>query len=492
MRGIREAAARRERPIRIAQFGEGNFLRAFADWMVDIANEKGCFDGDVAVIKPIAGGSLEAFVRQDGYYTVCLRGVQGGKVVDESRIVTCVRQFVDPYADFPAFLRLAAEPELRFVISNTTEAGIAYNGSDSFSDAPPASYPAKLTRFLYERFCAFGGAAGKGLIILPVELIEDNGGALSRCVFRCAEDWELPDGFRRWLEESCTFCSTLVDRIVTGRPSGLSELCEKLGYWDDLADIAEPFGLWVIESRRDISGEFPLDRAGLPVIFTADQRPYRERKVRILNGAHTSTVLAAFLAGSDTVRSCMAKPMLRAFMEHAVMKEIVPTVPLPRPEAEAFAQAVFERFANPFVRHELLSISLNSVSKWKARVLPPLRDFLAANGALPPLLTFSFAALLAFYTGKQMDSGYCGERGGEPYPIRDGAEETAFFSEASGRPAAEYVRDACARADFWGMDLSALPGFAQAVTEDLCSVRQNGMEAAVAALLEREGIVWNV
>ncbi len=490
MKTIQELAVRRERPIRVAQFGEGNFLRAFADWMVDIANEKGCFDGDVAIIKPIAAGSLEAFERQKGAYTVCLRGMQGGQVVDESRIVTCVRRFIDPYADFAAFLRLAAEPSLRFVISNTTEAGIAYDGTDSFDGAPPASYPAKLTRFLYERFTAFAGAPDKGLILLPVELIEDNGKKLRRCVLSCAQDWKLPDGFFRWLGESCTFCSTLVDRIVTGRPADLPGLCGKLGYQDDLADVAEPFGLWVIESERDISAEIPLDRAGLPVIFTADQRPYRERKVRILNGAHTSTVLAAFLTGLDTVGECMADPMMRAFMERAVMGEIVPTVPLPRAEAEAFAASVFERFENPFVRHEMLSISLNSVSKWKSRVLPSLRDSLAANGVLPPLLTFSLAALLAFYTGKRTDSGYCGERGGESYPIRDGAEETAFFAEESGKPAAAYVQAACAHADFWGMDLNEIPGLAAAVTAALEDIRRNGMGAAVAALLEREGVAW--
>lgn len=489
---ITEQVSRKIRPIRVAQFGEGNFLRAFADWMIDIANEKGLFDGDVAIIKPIAAGTFERFVKQDGYYTVCLRGRQEGKVVDDARIVTSVREFVDPYVDYDSFLALAREPELRFVISNTTEAGIAYDGKDGFDDAPPASYPAKLTRFLYERYQAVNGDAAKGLIILPVELIEENGKKLRRCVLSCAEDWKLEDSFFHWLKEGCIFCSTLVDRIVTGHPAEAEEICAKLGYADELLDVAEPFGLWVIESDTDISAEFPMDRAGLPVVFTTDQRPYRERKVRILNGAHTSTVLAAYLTGLDTVGECMADPMMRAFMEHAVMQEIVPTVPLPRPEAEAFAASVFERFENPFVRHEMLSISLNSVSKWKARVLPSLRDSLAANGKLPPLLTFSFAALLAFYTGKKADAeNYQGSRDGKEYPIRDGKDILAFFAEQSAKPAAAYVDAVCAREDFWGMDLNTVPGFAEKVVAALTGIRENGMKAAVASLLEQEGITWN-
>ncbi|MGI5894239.1 MAG: tagaturonate reductase [Candidatus Merdivicinus sp.] len=491
MKTVAEQAVRKERPIRVAQFGEGNFLRAFADWMVDIANEKGLFDGDVAVIKPIAAGNFDRFTRQNGFYTVCLRGRQDGKVVDEPRVVSCVREFIDLYTDFAAFLALARQEQLQIVISNTTEAGIAYNGTDSFDDTPPASYPAKLTRFLYERYSAFHGDPAKGLVILPVELIEDNGKKLRSCVLSCAEDWKLEDGFFHWLKEGCVFASTLVDRIVTGYPAEAAEICEKLGYQDELLDVGEPFGLWVIESDRDISSVFPMDQAGLPVIFTADQRPYRERKVRILNGAHTSTVLAGFLTGLDTVGECMADPLIRTFMEHAVMQEIVPTVPLPREEAEAFAASVFERFENPFVRHELLSISLNSVSKWKARVLPSLRDSLAANGKLPALLTFSFAALLAFYTGTLTADGYTGNRGGNSYPIRDGADILAFFAEQSAKAAAEYVPAVCARTDFWGMDLNEIPGFADSVTSALDEIRQNGMKSAVSALFEREGIAWN-
>ena len=347
MKKINEVHKRTPREIKVVQFGEGNFLRAFVDYMIDIANEKGVFNGDVAIVKPISFGSLERFHKQDNLYTVSLRGKLDGKTYVENRAVTCVNKVVDSYSEYEDYAALAKLDSLRFVVSNTTEAGIVYDPTDKFELTPPNTYPGKLTKFLYERFQAFNGAADKGLIILPVELIENNGGKLKECVLKLIELWNLGDAFKAWVCDNCVFCSTLVDRIVSGYPRDkAAEICEEIGYEDELLDNAEPFALWVIESDKDISAEFPMDKAlegrvGMDVIFTDNQKPYRERKVRILNGAHTSTVLAGYLAGKDIVRDCMNDKDIRGLMEAIIHKEVVPTVKLPTAEAEAFAASGF-------------------------------------------------------------------------------------------------------------------------------------------------------
>ncbi len=485
MKQIQEMTKRVERPIRIAQFGEGNFLRAFVDWMVDIANEKGVMDSAVALIKPIAAGDLERFRHQDYLYTVVLRGRENGNTIEDGRIVTAVQDAVDPYTDFEAFLKLARLESVETIISNTTEAGIVYDENDRFEAAPPASYPGKLTRFLYERFQTFGGDPDKGVLILPVELIENNGGKLKECVRKLSERWQLGEDFLAWTEKSCLFCSTLVDRIVTGYPRGEAEkIWEKLGYQDELLDVGEPFALWVIESAdpEETKRRFPLDQAGLPVIFTNNQKPYRERKVRILNGAHTAMVPGAFLAGQDIVRDCMHEPTIRKFLDRAVYEEILPTVQLPEEEVRAFAASVMERFDNPFIDHALLSICLNSVSKWKARVLPSLLDSLAATGKLPQCLTFSFAALVAFYCGTLTENGFCGTRNGVPYPIKDDQAVIDFFSENAANP--ELVRLLAARSDFWGQDLTEIPGFVETVGHWFGVIREKGMYRAFQDVLQ--------
>jgi len=473
-----------KRPVRVVQFGEGNFLRAFVDYMIDICNEKTDFNGSIAIVKPISYGSLERFEKQDCLYTVILRGQENGEVVNTHRIVTSVDRAVDGADTWEHLAELAKCPTVRFVVSNTTEAGIVLDESDTM-DGVPVTYPGKLTKFLYERFLAFAGSAESGVILLPVELIENNGGKLKACVLRLAEVWDLPAAFTAWLAEHCVFCSTLVDRIVTGFPAAEAEkLWETLGYRDELLDVGEPFGLWVIESDRDVSGELPFVKAGLPVVFTADQRPYRERKVRILNGAHTSSVLAGWLYGKNIVRDMMKDPVTGVFVRKAVREEIAPQVPLDRADVESFAAAVFERFENPFIDHELLAISLNSVSKWKARVLPSLRDHYRANGTLPTLLTFSFGALLAFYTSGdlQEDGLHACRADGTPYVIRDDRPVLEFFAENSGLPAAAFVDAVCAREDFWGEDLRCYAGFADAVTEYLTALRTD-VQGAVRNIL---------
>ncbi|MFV0402033.1 MAG: tagaturonate reductase [Oscillospiraceae bacterium] len=480
------------RPVRAVQFGEGNFLRAFVDYFIDIANEKGVTDMGVAVVKPIPMGSLDSFREQDNLFTVCLRGRMGGAVVDDSRIVSCIEQVVDPYADFAAYDELALGEELRFVFSNTTEAGIVYDESDSMDGDPPKTFPGKLTRLLHRRFTHFGGGSDKGLIVIPCELIERNGDNLHSCVKKLSALWALGEEFDAWVEESCVFCNTLVDRIVTGYPRGKGEaeaLWEKLGYQDTLLDVAEPFGLWVIESRADksagISAELPLDKAGLPVLFTADQTPYRERKVRILNGAHTVTVPAAFLAGEDIVRDCMADPTIRGFMERALNDEILPTLTLPAQEVRDFAASVLERFENPFIDHALLSITLNSVSKWKARVLPSFRDSVRNTGKLPDCMTFSLAALIALYNGNSMENGaLMGSRNGQPYAIQDDAPVLEFFLQNSALPATELAEKVLSNTAFWSEDLTAYEGFAEKVARYLEAIRQRGTRSVMEELVK--------
>lgn len=489
MISIKETVKNRaERPIKVVQFGEGNFLRAFVDYMIDIANEKGVFDGSVAIVKCVKFGSLERFKKQDNLYTVILRGRENGEVVNTSRIITSVSKSVCCYDDYDEYINLAKLDSLRYVVSNTTEAGIVLDENDHI-DGVPETYPGKLTQFLYERYKAFNGDTAKGLVILPVELIENNGIKLKECVLKLSEIWNLPSEFIAWINNACIFCSTLVDRIVTGYPFDEAEsICEDLGYKDELLDVAEPFGLWVIESEKDISGEFALDKAGMPVVFTDNQKPYRERKVRILNGAHTSTVLLGWLAGFEIVRECMADGVIRGFMKKAVNEEISPFVKLPADDVKAFANAVYERFDNPFIRHKVLDISLNSVSKWKARVLASVKDYYNSNDVLPKALTFSFAALLAFYTSDTLVDGTLKavRTDGTEYTVRDGEDVLKFFCENSGKDTADYVKAVTANTDFWGEDLSQINGFNSAVTEYLTAIRTFGASAAAQKLLKGE------
>ncbi len=479
--------AAKSRPIGVMQYGEGNFLRAFADYMIDIANEKGVTDLGIAIVKPILFGNLDRFHEQDNLYTVVLRGQMDGKVINDARVITSVQKVVDAYGEYADYMETSCLDTLKIVISNTTEAGIVFDETDKLESKPPVTYPGKLTKSLYARYKKFSGAADKGLVIIPCELIEHNGDKLHTCVNQFIDLWKLGEDFKKWVEDSCTFCCTLVDRIVTGYPrDNVEETAKQLGYVDNLVDTAEPFGLWVIESKKDISKIFPIDKAGLPVVFTDDQTPYRERKVRILNGAHTSTVLAGYLAGFDIVGDIMKDADVRKMMETIVFGEIVPTVKLPHDEVIAFANSVFERFENPFIKHRLLDISLNSVSKWKSRILPTFRDNYNKNGELPRLLTFSFAALMAFYsTTCEMDGGILkGDRNGERYDIKDDAAALEFFASHKGSSDEEFVKAFASHTAFWGEDLTKYTGFVSTVAAYLGDIRAKGMKAVVHGLVK--------
>ncbi|MCM1327239.1 MAG: tagaturonate reductase [Lachnoclostridium sp.] len=475
---------KKERPIKVVQFGEGNFLRGFVDYMIDIANEQGKFDGDIVLIKPIEFGNLDMFHKQDCQYTVSLRGNVNGEGKKINRIVTSVADAVDTSREYQKYMGLAEIDTLRFVVSNTTEAGIVFDSTDKFEAEPPKTFPGKLTKFLYHRFETFNGDKNKGLVMLPVELIDDNGLHLKECVLQLIDLWKLGDEFKNWVNEACIFTSTLVDRIITGYPRATEQQeWEELGYEDHIMVTGEPFALWVIESDKDISKEFDLPGAGLPVIFTTDHHPYKQRKVRILNGAHTSFVLASWLCGNDIVRQSMEDSDVRDFMNKTIFDEVIPTLTLPEDELKEFAGEVVNRFNNPYVDHALLAISLNSVSKWRARCLPSLLGYVDKFGKLPAHLTFSIAALMAFYCGTEIrDGALIGHRNGEEYLIKDDLQVLEFFRDNCGKDTVTFVTAYLGREDFHGQDLNKVAGLTDAVVAYLDDIKTNGMRAALCKI----------
>ena len=466
----------KEAPERMIQFGEGNFMRAFVDYWFDLMNERVGFNGKIVLCQPIAPGLAEMINEQEGLYTLFLRGFENGEKVNAKRVISSVSRCLNPYSDYQAVLDCAKNPDLRFISCNTTEAGVVYDPSCQFTDVPAASYPGKLTQFLYERFKHFGNEKGKGFVILSCELIDNNGKELEKCVLQYVEQWGLGEAFKTWVQEENIFCSTLVDRIVTGYPrSEAKQICEELGYEDNLIDTGEVFGFWVIEGPESLKEELPFEKAGLPVLICADHKPYKQRKVRILNGAHTSMVLGAYLAGQDIVRDCMNDEVICGFMNKTIYDEIIPTLTLPEAELKEFAAAVTERFNNPFVDHALLSISLNSTSKWKARVMPSLKGYVEKFGKVPPCIAASLAFYIAFYTGKRLeDQAMIGVRGDNEYEIKDDRFVLEFFDAHKEEEADVLAKHVLENQEFWGEDLTQIPGLLDMVAADLAKVRTQG------------------
>ena len=354
----RHTAQTSTRPTRIIQFGEGNFLRAFVDWIIWNTNRKTDFNAGVAVVQPIPKGMAEVLNAQDGLYHVNLQGIYKGQKADTIELIDVINKCINPYEQFDDYLALACEPDIRFVISNTTEAGIAFDPSCSFDDKPASSYPGKLTQLLYRRFQHFGGDSSKGLIILPCELIFLNGKALRECIYQYIDLWNLGDGFRMWFEEACGVYCTLVDRIVPGYPKDtIEQIQERVGYKDNLVVKGEIFHLWVIEAPESVAAEFPADKAGLNVLFVPSEAPYHERKVTLLNGPHTVLAPVGFLSGLDTVKECAEDPEVGAFVRKVMYEELMETLNLPKPELKAFADSVVERFVNPYVKHFVITVS---------------------------------------------------------------------------------------------------------------------------------------
>lgn len=468
-------------PERVIQFGEGNFLRAFVDWQIDLLNEHTDLDAGVVIVRPIDSDFPPSLSTQDGLYTTIIRGLnEEGEAVSDSRLIRCVNREISVYGQYDEFLKLAHNPQMRFVFSNTTEAGISYHAGDKFDDAPAVSYPAKLTRLLFERFSHFNGAADKGWVIIPCELIDYNGDALRELVLRYAQDWALGDAFVAWLNTANTFCSTLVDRIVTGYPRDeVAKIEAELGYHDNFLDTAEHFYLFVIQGPQSLAAELHLDKYPLNVLIVDDIKPYKERKVAILNGAHTALVPVAFLAGLDTVGEAMNDSEICAFVEKAIYEEIIPVLDLPRDELESFASAVTGRFRNPYIKHQLLSIALNGMTKFRTRILPQLLAGQKATGKLPARLTFALAALIAFYRA---------DRNGEAYPVQDDAHWITRYQQLWGQhgdhqiSTSDLVKAVLSVSDHWEQDLTQVNGLVEQVSLDLDAILLQGMRQAVKPL----------
>lgn len=371
---------------KIIQFGEGGFLRGFADWMVQILNEETDFNASIVVVQPIENGMCDTLSAQNCEYTHICRGLEGIDIKKINAISRCVK----PYDDFEAYLKLAENPDFRFIISNTTEAGICFEGSEKITDRPAKSFPAKLTQLLKKRY----DLGLSGFVFLPCELIDKNGENLKKCVLKYSELWGLGDGFEKWIESDNIFCNTLVDRINTGYPK--DEKIDLL-YQDKMVNTSEYFHLWVIEGYGELCKEIPFNKCGLNVIITDNLEMYRTRKVRILNGAHTSLVPYALLSGFDTVKSCIDDEKMYNHIKKCVFDEIIPTLDLPTEELIDYAENVLKRFSNPYIKHYLSSIALNSVSKFKVRVLPSIKEYIKRFDKMPENLIFSFAKLIEFY-----------------------------------------------------------------------------------------------
>lgn len=465
------------RPVKVLQFGEGNFLRAFVDWIIDILNEKVDFNGDIQIIQPISKGMGELINKQDGLYHLVLNGIKNGKSTSETRLITSVRGVINPYDDFKAYLSTAENPDLKFIFSNTTEAGIAFDERDTNPDNLPDSFPAKLTVLLYHRFKFFNGTIDKGLVIIPCELIDKNGLKLKETILQYTDLWNLPSEFKNWITSHNTFCNTLVDRIVPGFPKEtIKEIQATIGYEDNLVVTAEPFHLWVIEAPEFVSKAFPADKAGLDVKFVKDQSPYRTRKVRILNGAHTALVPVAYLHGLRTVRESVEDSFTGEFIRKAVYEEIIPTLDLSKEELDQFAHDVIERFQNPFIKHELSSIALNSISKYKVRVLPSVLEYVKRKNAIPVRLTFSLACLIQFYKG---------EWNGEPTPVNDTEDILKFFKEVwSSDDIEKVVTETLSNKSFWDNDLTIVPDLSELVARFLKLLQETGAEEAYCSYMK--------
>ena len=477
-------------PEKVLQFGEGNFLRAFVDYWFDLANEKADWNGKCVLVQPIAPGLAKMINEQEGLYTLYLRGSENGQKVDDKRVISSVSRCLNPYekADYEKMMDVAASDDLEIIVSNTTEAGIVYDPACQQNDCPPSSFPAKLTQVLYHRY----KAGKKGIIMLACELIDNNGKELLKCVNQYIDQWGLEDGFKKYVNEDCTFCGSLVDRIVPGRirdPKEVAELEEKHGYADPLLDVGEVFGVWVIEGDTKLNDILPFRKAGLEdhVFVTPDMSPYKKRKVRILNGAHTGFVLGAYLAGFDIVRDCMHDETILGYMNKMLLQEVVPILPLDQDDCKKFAAAVEDRFNNPFVNHELMSISLNSTSKWRARNMPSFLEYVGKNGKLPACLTMSFAAYIAFYSNdvqELTDKGLvCKRAKGNEYTVSDDRWVLEFYNEHKNDNVPTLVHAVMTNEQMWGQDLTKVPGFEEATVKNLTNIRENGALAAYASCL---------
>ncbi|MBD3859437.1 tagaturonate reductase [Bacillus sp. 28A-2] len=465
-----------EYPETILQIGEGNFMRGFINWQIQKLNDCTDFKGRAVVVPP-RKGSVAALNEQDGMYTLCIQGFHDQKEMNERMIIQSISRGISTYTDYDAFLHIAESPVLRFVFSNTTEAGLVLRKEDRLEDRPQASFPGKLAAFLYHRFKAFSGDEQKGLIILPCELVEHNGDRLKEYVIGMAEEWDLPPQFITWIKEANTFCNTLVDRIVPGFSKEAAEAVQKEeGYIDELLVTAEYYHLFVIEAPAFVQKELPFQKAGLNVLFVEDIAPYRMSKVRILNGAHTAMVPIAYSCGIETVKEAVDDEHVGPFIRRMLEKEVLPGLKLPEEELLVYTQSVWDRFCNPFVKHQLLDIALNGVSKFQTRILPSLLDYVERKKQLPTKLVFSLSSLIYFYRANADK-------------VKDDETVMTMMKEAwegEGRSNEAMAARILSCESLWGRNLTNIEGLCHAVADQLTLIQEHGMRAALHRILHHQ------
>ncbi len=468
------------RPLKVLQFGGGNFLRAFIDLMVHVLNQETDFNAGVVVVKPTERGDYQTLKSQDGLFTVILDGVKSGMPIADMTLVDCIQEIVNPYSDWDAYLELAKNPDIRFVVSNTTEAGIKFDPTDKFEDMPPRAFPAKLTIWLYHRFQHFGNDDSKGCILLPCELIEANGEVLKVTILQYAAHWNLDSNFANWIYTANYFCSTLVDRIVSGYPAErAAKIQAKLGYEDKLLVAGEYYHSWVIKGSEPVANELPFAQTDLNVDFVDDLIPYREMKVRILNGAHTSMVPVGYLAGLRLVKDVMDDDVVSDFVESLLRKETITTLNFPENVLNTFVDDVLDRFRNPVLKHQLISISLNSTAKFVARLLPTLTDYYIATGRLPQCIVFGLSALIRFYKG---------EFAGARIELKDEPKVLNFFAlnwekyDNKELKMNILVGVILSNTSIWGKDLTTFEGMVETITQHILSIETKGVLATLKNL----------
>ncbi len=464
-----------QRKIKIMQFGEGNFLRAFVEWIIQDLNDKGAISSDVVLVQPMPFGRVKELAEQDGLYTLRLEGIDGGKKVKNSQVINVVGDCVNPFAEYEKFLAYGESEDLEVIISNTTEAGIAVDPTDTDFSVCPKSYPGKLLALLKRRYDKFKGAKDKGLAIIPCELIDNNGDELYRCLTELAKINKMDRKFIDWMQNCNHFTSTLVDRIVPGYPRNeIEEIQKETGYIDNNVVKGEIFHLWVLKKEAHVQKVLPADSTGLNVIFADDIKPYKQRKVKILNGSHTAMVPVAYLCGIDTVGEAVNDPVIGKFVREFVFEEVNPTIDLPQDQMTAFANSVIERYQNPFIRHELMSIALNSTTKFKTRLLPTLLDYVKIKGELPKRLVFAFAALVTFHKGK---------RGDEDIKLADDPQYLAKWKELWDGFDGDYnklAKEVLSWVEAWDMDMNTIhPDLCSKVATYLYAMNTKGMRAAL-------------
>ena len=469
----KEVVNKKTAPIKVMQFGEGNFLRAFVDWIIQKMNDSGNYNGHVVVVQPLEFGRVKELSEQDGLFTLYLQGLNNGEVVKTHEVIDVLDDFINPYSQYDKFLKYAESEDLEVVISNTTEAGIVLDPTDVEHNTTPRTFPGKVVALLKHRYDFFNGNPDKGLSFICCELIDNNGDELKKCVLGLVDILGYGPDFVKWINEACHFTSTLVDRIVPGYPRDeINEIIEELGYIDHSIVKGEIFHLWVLKSEEHIEKVFPCHTVGLNAIYAESIKPYKQRKVKILNGCHTAMVPVAYLYGIDTVKESVLDEYVGKFVKTLVYDEIVPTIDLPKDDMISFANSVFERYLNPFVRHELMSIALNSISKYKARVLPSVKDYLDIKGVLPKHPLFSLASLIKFYEGN---------RNGETIKLNDDPSYLEFFKEvySNGYSNEEIITKVLSNENFWGEDLCAIPSLKDIVLGYFNKISEKGMVEAL-------------